>query len=706
MNRFLTAGLASAALITAFVLASPPVHAQDAPAIPESGTLCCACNAPADSQTTCLTVDRVDFGNRECPQLPTFTGDTLKGWSCTKTLGPANEGGCRPVAANGQCQKGVMAASAAGSQSAPPSSAVTERSNKTDMAIIPILNTPIPRFAFNTGDPNNTSSLLAQYIAGAYGWLISIAAIAATVMFVWGAFRYMLGSSGMISAARGKEIMQEAVIGMLLVLGASTILRTVNPDTLTLDALYIQGVNPFLVGNYRTDAIPSEGILSQTAVQGTAKPADAEQQIIAGVKLVPGVDPCAILAICQTESGLRPLWSGQLSGGAAEKAHAWGPCQQATQYLTAANPWVAMARTYFPDFPAPVVRDTPSERIRMGNYLNTHYAAAGFIAALNFRSNVADAGRNELLATAAYYGGDASLKKWRQANGCVPGAGITLKNPGAGPAASCIPEFVAVISAGESPKGCPEDKYVCPNAKQDNTAQFVGQCSNPPRRCYAAKTGSYVRSVLNKYSGFAARFDCKAGDGTARPPASGFTSSGTANRFGLTSGDKILVVGDSLAVGLTGPLQTNAKAGGYTVFGGPAVVGSFVEQWASGGTYNSTLTAGLAQRPKLVIVSLGVNDDYSDKTQSVVDGDVNNAKKIIQQITDAGAKYLWLGPLTPLKRAYGNDPGNMVIPALKSAIPSANYYAAPAGITQSSDNLHPTSSGYKTWADAIWAQIQ
>lgn len=689
MRRFLFSALLCSALLLP--------HAAGA------ADVCCACRGPSETEDTCLTVGTATLGYQSCSQLPSLVGSLMNGWTCK----PEEVGAkCKSVAENGICVKGPLDSFAI----APPSESVAPANNSTnaseDKQIIPNLNVAIPGFSFRTGDAKGTSSLLAQYIAGVYGYLLSIVAVAATIMFTYGAFQYLIGSA-LPSIQRGKQIMQDAILGMLMVFGAVLIFRTINPDTLSLSALYIQGVNPVFIGGYRADVIPSEGQL----VGLTGKPSNAEEQILAGARMVAGVDPCAVLAICQTESGLRPLWSGQLSGGSAQAAHAWGPCQQATQYLTDKNPWTALAQGLFPDFPSAISQDTPAERIRMGQYLNTHYVAAGFIAALNFKSNVGYASNNEIAASAAYYSGVTSLKKWRDANGCKPQPGVTLKNADSGNLlTSCIPEFVAVAGKGAPPPGCPEDKYVCPNATQDKTAQFSGRCSNPSRLCYAARVGSYTRTVINNYRRFASKFNCTASATNATAAPSIAITSARSGRAQLQQGDKVLLIGDSLSVGLTAPLGSLIRKAGFGFLNGPGEVGSLIPQWAPGGSLHGRLVTGLAAKPKVVLISLGTNDEYTYKTAQTVETDMQKLDALVAEIQSAGASVYWIGPPLPLPDNYGgrtgNSPGGLVTPAIKNRIPSSNYFLSEQLTLPRSDGLHPTGAGYSQWADAIWGWLQ
>ncbi len=80
------------------------------------------------------------------------------------------------------------------------------------------------------------------YVVTAYRYLLTIVGVVATIMFVWGAFLFLVGSA-LPSIQKGKTIMMDAVVGLLLVLGATTILRTINPATTTLDPLKVPLVN-------------------------------------------------------------------------------------------------------------------------------------------------------------------------------------------------------------------------------------------------------------------------------------------------------------------------------------------------------------------------------------------------------------------------------------------------------------------------------
>jgi|GEM_PF-6659362 len=75
---------------------------------------------------------------------------------------------------------------------------------------------------------------LAQYIGIIYNFLISIVGMVAAVAMIIGGFQYLTsaGDSGKIGAAKSR--MANALIGLVLALGAYTILNTINPRLLQL----------------------------------------------------------------------------------------------------------------------------------------------------------------------------------------------------------------------------------------------------------------------------------------------------------------------------------------------------------------------------------------------------------------------------------------------------------------------------------------
>ena len=112
----------------------------------------------------------------------------------------------------------------------------------------PTLNVPIPGLRFAQGiivQPGEKTSIpfLAQYIAAAANYLLGIIVIAAAVMIVYGGFKYILASN-FESVKGGKDIIKDAVIGLLLAFAVFTILQTLNPAAVQLRAIQIPTIRP------------------------------------------------------------------------------------------------------------------------------------------------------------------------------------------------------------------------------------------------------------------------------------------------------------------------------------------------------------------------------------------------------------------------------------------------------------------------------
>lgn len=654
---------------------------------------CCRCSGPADSDKSCLTIDssKLSDGQRvtaACSRLVAAVGDALKGWTCEPE--PLSSNKCNAVP-QGVCQKGppVDAFTAGGN-----SEAVTKSADATkppEPAVIPLLNTPIPDFSF-TGSAvtKDTSSLLAQYVAGVYGYAISIVALAATVMFTWGAFQYLLGSA-LPSISRGKTIMQEAVLGMILVLSAHLILRTINPATLTLEALYIEGVSIWDLGNYNP-AVRGPGTLSDGPPLSISKE-EVARQLYEGARMVEGVDPCMVLAVCQLESGFRPIWNGYPKNP-KEKAGAFGPCQMQPRNLNNSSSITASIKRYFPDFPP------GAERNLVADWLLTNMKGAGFASALMLRMQTSSGGDNEAIAVTSYAAGEGSIRKWREANGCRAARNVHIKNISSGDLlASCIPSVVGIPTLGEG-KGCPDDRYVCGNIRINEKNEFVGTCSNG-KMCYAMKTDTYANTVIKYYPSIAARFDCsvKPGNGFIGTPVARVTGGGS--HPALQEGDRVLLVGDSLSVGLTGPLGTLARNEKLSFSSGPGESGSTLTDWAPGGKLHARLQNGLAQRPRVVFISLGTNDAYFNT--AAAQAEFSKIDAIIKTVKDSGASLIWIGPPTLPATSNGNNKNNIIIPAIQSRVPTADYFPSDQyTFGRAPDQIHATGAGYSTWASQLW----
>jgi hypothetical protein len=196
------------------------------PSLAAAADVRCDCLAPEETDTTCVSIDATKLENpNDCGSLPE-NAKLESGWACERD--PLSASQFRSVSKGGVCVNGpVSALSLVGEP--------VQANNAPEPDTTPILqqlNVSIPGFVI----PAKGSDLFGAYVLALYRYGISIAAIAATVMFIYGAFLYLLGGA-MSSIRTGKRVMTDAVIGMILVFSAAVIARTLNPELLELNRI-------------------------------------------------------------------------------------------------------------------------------------------------------------------------------------------------------------------------------------------------------------------------------------------------------------------------------------------------------------------------------------------------------------------------------------------------------------------------------------
>jgi hypothetical protein len=146
---------------------------------------------------------------------------------------PLTESQFRTVSKGGICIKGPTSAVSLVGEAVTPSSEKTSTGGSAPL--LQNLNVDIPGFVI----PEKASELFSTYMISVYRYGISIAAIAATIVFIYGAFLYLLQIKGKEDVMKGKTVMKDAIIGMLLVFSAALIARTLNPELLRLNQIEI-----------------------------------------------------------------------------------------------------------------------------------------------------------------------------------------------------------------------------------------------------------------------------------------------------------------------------------------------------------------------------------------------------------------------------------------------------------------------------------
>lgn len=145
----------------------------------------------------------------------------------------------------------------------------------------------------------------------------------------------------------------------------------------------------------------------------------------------------------------------------------------------------------------------------------------------------------------------------------------------------------------------------------------------------------------------------------------------------------VLLVGDSLAVGLTPPMRKLAEARGLN-FVADATSGTTARQWVS----SSRLVGDVQDhRPDIILISLGTNDARGNTTWFA-----NDVASLIGAA--GGASVRWIGP--------PEMPFDMS--AIRAALASASVPVFPSEIfmyPRAADGIHMPPSGYAAWAQDI-----
>lgn len=175
----------------------------------------------------------------------------------------------------------------------------------------------------------------------------------------------------------------------------------------------------------------------------------------------------------------------------------------------------------------------------------------------------------------------------------------------------------------------------------------------------------------------------------------------------IKKGMRVLLIGDSLAVGMAPPFAALAKEAGVD-FKAMATVGTRIDQWASNAELKKLL--GTFQ-PELVLISLGTNDSFM-QGKDVVTKQQAQLEKLLALLTQwprsrdygLGAEHIvWIGPPTlpnppspGISKMIQDNAGTPLSPRY------SYFHSERLQLPRGPDNLHPNARGYAGWAGAIW----
>lgn len=163
----------------------------------------------------------------------------------------------------------------------------------------------------------------------------------------------------------------------------------------------------------------------------------------------------------------------------------------------------------------------------------------------------------------------------------------------------------------------------------------------------------------------------------------------------IRRGLKVLLIGDSLAVGTAPHYAALAKEAGVE-FKSLAVTGTRIDQWASSVELPKILQSF---KPDLILVSLGTNDAFMKG--DVVAKQRAQLDRLLQGLQ--GTTVVWIGP-----PALPNPPSPGIVAMIQDSAgsplaPRFHYFHSERlQIPRGPDSIHPTVRGYAGWAGAVW----
>lgn len=379
------------------------------------------------------------------------------------------------------------------------------------------LNIPIPGVTFPKELYVENQILyipyLAIYLSAFQKYLLGIGIILAAIMLVVGGFKYLISATG-AKVQQSKEMIEDALIGLVLLLGCYVILANVNPNAVIMSTLKVPYVKP----DYME---PATGPMHD--VPGNAQKTDINA-LIEGVKMAKG-DPCAVLSFCEHESGLRQIWNGW-PRNPKETSFSWGACSADAKFTRDGSEYDVLLRKNFPGIWPELGTDLPIPKGQSANYkynpikaeiLINNSKINGFLAARYAKNSIkaiADAGI-----------GSANIDRWRLKNctgeikdislsqAAVMGVEEAIK-------ASCIP--TAAAGGEHEPKNCKSDNYNCgpfdPEGKGPlggykvmPNGEVHGKCASTGAECFTILTQSHIRYSIKAYQRFDSKYKCTSG---------------------------------------------------------------------------------------------------------------------------------------------------------------------------------------------------
>lgn len=202
---------------------------------------CCLCHPKSDPLVNLCITDPTN-GCADVLTKNSTNKDLVDNVICeNRKLNDATE--CTPVgkgSASAICQQGPIAA--------PSYKAATQNAQFSQIpGAPPTQGIEIPKLNYSSKLTINNGFIeipyLAQFVTAVYKYMLGIGIIAAAIMIVFGGFKFLMAAT-VQGVKDGKEIIIDALTGLVVLIGAVTILQAINPATAVTQSLKIKNVLP------------------------------------------------------------------------------------------------------------------------------------------------------------------------------------------------------------------------------------------------------------------------------------------------------------------------------------------------------------------------------------------------------------------------------------------------------------------------------
>lgn len=155
------------------------------------------------------------------------------------------------------------------------------------------------------------------------------------------------------------------------------------------------------------------------------------------------------------------------------------------------------------------------------------------------------------------------------------------------------------------------------------------------------------------------------------------------------SGTKVALIGDSHTVGLDPHMKALAAACG-TAYTSQTRGGTGSTQWRD----KPWLDATLAEKPDVVLISMGGNDFWRSDVGNVHDA----VRNVVKRVRASGAKIFWIHPLD----LPWEDKPDSLGAWEREVGPFNAFIGVDSDYPKSGDKVHLTPAGYSQFAKDIW----